>query len=284
MLGAVEAGGTKFVCAVSKDGRTVEHREQFPTRSPEETLTTVFEYFEQHQVEAIGIGSFGPVDIKPTSASYGYIEETPKLDWRNFNLLGKMKNHFPGVKFAFTTDVNAAACGEFKEGAGKEVSDLVYWTVGTGIGAGIILNGRLMQGYGHPEVGHILVKRHPDDDFIGVCPYHKDCLEGLASGPAIESRYGTSAKAIPESSSAWDIETYYLAQACMNVTLTVAPEKIILGGGVMHQSQMIPLIREKFEQLLAGYVKTPPLEHYITSIDLHDDAGVIGGFQLAKQL
>lgn len=284
MLGAIEAGGTKFVCAVSRDGRTVEHKEQFPTRSPKETLSAVFRYFEQYSVDAMGIGSFGPVDINERSSTYGFIEETPKLSWKNFDFLGEMKKHFPRVKFAFTTDVNAAAYGEFKEGAGKGVSDLVYWTVGTGIGAGIILNGDLLHGYGHPEAGHTLVRRHPDDKFVGICPYHKDCLEGLASGPAIESRYNISARDIPQSAEAWDIEAYYLAQACMNVTLTVAPERIIFGGGVMHQAQMISLIRKQFERLLAGYVKTPPLKSYITSINLHDNAGVVGAFQLAKEL
>ena len=284
MYGGIEAGGTKFVCAVSPDGQKVEHREEFPTLSPEETMVTVYHYFEHHPVESIGIGSFGPVDIKKTSPTFGYIEETPKQSWQHFNFLGEMQRHFPKIKFAFTTDVNAAAYGEFKKGAGQGVSDLVYWTVGTGIGAGVILNGQILQGYGHPEAGHILVKRHSEDSFIGVCPYHHDCLEGLASGPAMEKRYNTSAKNISENSTAWVIEAYYLAQACMTLTLTVAPEKIIFGGGVMHQKQLIPLIQKEFTELLAGYVKTPPVDQYITSIQLHDDAGVIGGFQLAKDL
>ncbi|WP_204123247.1 ROK family protein [Lacticaseibacillus mingshuiensis] len=283
MLGAIEAGGTKFVLAVSEDGLTVEHRVSIKTTTPEETMAQVFAYFDKYPVTALGLASFGPLNVNVRSKGYGSITNTPKLPWRHYDILGDMKAHYPDVRFAFTTDVNAAAYGELKAGAAKGVQDVVYWTVGTGIGAGIVSNGKLLQGYSHPEAGHMLVRRDPRDEFAGFCPYHHDCLEGLAAGPAIEQRFGKPAIELAPDHVAWEIEANYLAQACMNVTLTVAPERIVFGGGVMHQPQLFPMIREAFKEKIADYVEYPALDDYIVPIALKDDAGVIGAFMLAKE-
>ncbi|QVI34611.1 ROK family protein [Lacticaseibacillus chiayiensis] len=284
MLGGIEAGGTKFVCARSVDGNKITDQETIPTTTPKETLARVVEFFSKFPAKKIGLASFGPVDVNRQSPTYGYITNTPKPGWENENILGDLKLALPMSKFAFTTDVNAAAYGELKAGSGKGVNDLVYWTVGTGIGAGIVIKGKILQGYQHPEAGHILVKPYAGDDFSGVCPYHGDCLEGMASGPAMAKRTGKRAEILTQDDPAWRIEAYYLAQACMNVTLTVAPERIILGGGVMHNLALFPMIREAFKKLVNNYVTTPGLMDYIVPIGLKDEAGVIGCFKLAEEI
>ncbi|ARY90515.1 MULTISPECIES: ROK family protein [Lacticaseibacillus] len=282
MLGAIEAGGTKFVCAISENGIDIIDQETFPTTTPDETIAQVIGYFKAHPADRIGLASFGPIDVNRKSDQYGYITKTPKAGWQFFDILGTLQKHFPDTKFAFTTDVNAAAYGELKAGAGKGLDDLVYWTVGTGVGAGIVQNGQLLQGYSHPEAGHIILRRHPDDTFAGNCPFHGDCLEGMTSGPALQKHWGKPAKDLPADHPAWDLEAYYLAQACVDLTLTVAPEKIVFGGGVMHQQQLFPKIRNQFNRLLNDYVTVPPLDSYIVPIDLADNAGAIGAFLLAQ--
>lgn len=280
MLGAIEAGGTKFVCAVSDNELAIQDRVTIPTTTPEETLGKVFEFFDQFELESMGIGSFGPIDVNQQSETYGYITTTPKTAWQQTDFLGQMKNRY-SIPIGWTTDVNAAALGELERGAAKGKSSCVYLTIGTGIGGGAVVNGEPLEGFGHPEMGHLLVKRHPEDTFEGICPFHKDCLEGLASGPAIEKRYGKKAQDLSDDQKVWEIQAYYLAQALMNYTLIISPEKIILGGGVMKQKQLFPLVREQFQKLLNGYVATPALEEYITSPGLNDDAGITGSLILA---
>lgn len=282
MLGAIEAGGTKFVLAVSDNNLENIERISIPTTLPQETFAKVFDFFDKYELEAIGIGSFGPIDINKKSATYGYITSTPKPGWKNTDFLGKMKERY-NIPISWTTDVNAAAYGELKKGSATDEKSCLYLTVGTGVGGGAVINEKPLEGYSHPEMGHILVKPHPKDSFIGTCPYHKNCLEGLASGPAIEKRYNKKAETLTDTDEVWQIEAYYLAQALMTYTLTLGPEKIILGGGVMHQKQLFPLIREQYRELMNGYVETPDLEEYIVPPKLSDNAGLTGCLLLAKE-
>lgn len=283
LYGAIEAGGTKFICAVADEELNIVERISIPTELPAETMGKVISFFEKYQLVAMGIASFGPIDINSNSATYGYITNTPKVGWKNYDFLGTLQAKFD-IPYAWTTDVNGAAYGELKKGAAKGAASCVYLTVGTGIGGGVVVNGQVLAGYGHPEIGHLIMRRHPEDKFGGKCPFHKDCLEGLASGPAIEQRQGgIKAYEIPQDNQAWKIEAYYLAQACVDLTVTLAPEKIVFGGGVSKQKQLFPLIRDSFKTQLNGYVPTPPLAEYIVPVALGDDAGITGCFLLAQE-
>lgn len=273
--GAIEAGGTKFVCAVSDESLNIQERVSIPTLTPSETMKNVFEFFDQYDLNAIGVGSFGPIDINKSSETYGYITNTPKPAWAYYDFVGDLKKRYE-IPVAWTTDVNAAAYGEIKLGAAKGLNSCVYITVGTGIGGGAVVNGELLEGYGHPEMGHILVRRHKDDDYAGNCPFHIDCLEGLAAGPAIEKRTGKKGQDLPENHITWEIEAYYLAQAIMSYTLILSPEKIILGGGVMHTKDLVDKIRKSYETIMIDYVKTPTVKDYIVPCGLEDNAGITG--------
>lgn len=279
--GAIEAGGTKFVCGVGTEDLSIIDRVSFPTTTPAETMKLVVDYFKQYDLEAIGIGSFGPIDLNKKSPTYGYITTTPKLAWANFDFLGEMKEHF-NIPMAWTTDVNAAAYGEYIAGRGQGVSSCVYYTFGTGVGAGAIQNGSFIEGFSHPEMGHMRISRHPDDAFEGSCPFHGCCLEGMAAGPAIEKRTGKKGQTLSKADPVWDIVAYYIAQAVYNTTLMLSPEVIILGGGVMKQEQLYEKIKENYKQFPQGYVKTPPLDEYIVSPALGDNQGTIGCLALAK--
>lgn len=282
-IGALEAGGTKMVCAVGTENGEILDRVSIPTQTPEITVPALVEYFKKHEIEALGIGTFGPVDLNKASKTYGFITTTPKLAWRNYDLLGAFKKEFP-IPIGLDTDVNASALGEAYYGCTKGVRNSIYITVGTGVGVGICVDGLPVHGMLHPEAGHILLKRHPEDTYTGKCPYHPDCLEGLAAGPAIEERYGKKAYELAERKDVWELEAYYIAQALVNFTLTVSPERIVLGGGVMHQEQLLPLIREKYQEFLNGYLMTPQLsclEEYIVPASLQDNQGVLGCIRLA---
>ena len=284
MYGAIEAGGTKFVCSVGNDQLEIVEQLTIPTISPEETMPLVVEFFKQYENElkAIAIGSFGPIDVKEDSPTYGYITSTPKLKWRNYDFLGHIKTQFPTVETAWTTDVNASAYGEYAVREG--INNLVYYTVGTGIGGGSVKNGEFIQGITHPEMGHVSVKKHAEDHFEGVCPSHGDCLEGVASGPAIEKRLGVSSKDIPATDPYWDIQAYYIAQSAYNATLFLAPEVIVYGGGVMKVEGLLDKVRQQFAKLNNDYVATPALEQYIVAPELEDTAATIGCFAMAQAL
>jgi fructokinase len=285
-LGAIEAGGTKFVCGIGNEHGEILDRVSFPTTTPEETLGHVIRYFADKDIEAMGVGSFGPVDPNPASDTYGYITTTPKPFWGQYPLLGELQKHIK-VPTGFDTDVNAAALGEAEWGAAKGLNSCVYVTIGTGIGAGVLTEGKLVHGLLHPEMGHILVKRHPEDTFAGRCPYHSDCLEGMAAGPAIEQRWGKKGYELEADKQVWEFEAYYLAQAVTSLIYIVSPEKVILGGGVMKQQQLFPLIRANVAQMLNGYVQKAEvaegIEHYIVPPGLGDNAGLSGAIVLAKQ-
>ncbi len=286
ILGSIEAGGTKFVLGIGNEKGEIFDRTVIPTKTPEETIPRVLEYFQQNRVDAIGIGSFGPAGVIKTDPGYGRILNTPKTAWQNYPILQTIRDALQ-IPAGFTTDVNAAVLGEYTFGAAKGLESCLYITIGTGIGAGAVVNGQLLQGFSHPEMGHIIVRRHPDDPFEGVCPFHHDCLEGLASGPAIEKRWGKKGIELTEKSEVWELEAYYIAQALVQYILILMPEKIIIGGGVSRQKTIFPLIREKVKTVLNGYISHKVLEeetdHYIVRPGLEDDAGLIGGFVLAKQ-
>lgn len=277
-IGALEAGGTKMVCAVGDENGQILERVSIVTENPDKTMPEILEFFRQYTLDAIGIGTFGPVDLDRTSPTYGYITSTPKISWRNFNLLGSMKREF-AVPIGLDTDVNASAIGEASYGITRGLDSSIYITVGTGIGVGVILDGKAVHGMQHPEAGHILLVRHPEDNYTGRCPYHPNCLEGLASGPAIEERFGVKAAELPGDSLAWEIESFYLAQALVDFTLVYSPKRIVLGGGVMHQKQLFPKIREKYREMLNHYVDTPyvkNLNNYIVPYSLDDNQGIMG--------
>ncbi|WP_066067066.1 ROK family protein [Neobacillus soli] len=282
MFGAIEAGGTKFVCAVGDEWGNIIDRVKIPTTVPEETMAEVMAFFKKYELEAIGIGSFGPVDVNPESPTYGMITSTPKLAWRNFLFVQAMKDAF-SVPIGFNTDVNAAALGEAVHGAAKGLDSCLYITVGTGIGAGAVVQGQLLQGLSHPEMGHILVRRHPNDHYQGKCPYHGDCLEGLAAGPAIEERWGEKGINLVGREEVWELEGYYIAQALMQYILILSPKRIILGGGVMKQKQVFSSVYKYLPELLHDYVSLPELPEYIVSPGLGDDAGITGSLLLAQQ-
>lgn len=282
MLAGIEAGGTKFVCAVGDTKGNIVERIQIPTTVPEETIQHVIDFLNKYEIDAIGIGSFGPVDVNLESPTYGYITSTPKTAWKNYPLVQSLKDAFP-VPIGFNTDVNAAALGEATFGAAKGLDSCLYITIGTGIGAGAIVQGKLLQGLTHPEMGHILVRRHPTDHYQGKCPYHHDCLEGLAAGPAIEERWGDKGINLVSREEVWQLEAYYIAQALMQYILILSPKKIILGGGVMHQNQVFSYVNQHLEEILNGYIPLPELSEYIVSPGLGDNAGIIGSLLLAKQ-
>lgn len=282
-LGAIEAGGTKFVCGIGNEHGQLEDVISFPTGHPDETIPKVTGYFKDQGVEAMGVGSFGPIDISQDSPSYGYITTTPKPGWADYDLLGTLKQAFP-VPFGWDTDVNAAAFGEVKWGAAQGLSNCLYMTVGTGVGVGVYAEGRLVHGLVHPEGGHVPVRRHPEDDYAGRCPYHGDCLEGMAAGPAIEARWGKKGQELPAGHKAWELEAFYLAQSVTQAILLLSPQKILLGGGVMQQPQLLPLIREAVGRNLNGYVSsdaiTKHMDEYIAAPGLGQRAGLCGALAL----
>lgn len=282
-IGALEAGGTKMVCAIGNENGEIFKREVFPTLTPQETMPEMIAFFKAEGIEALGIGCFGPINPKKGTKSYGYITSTPKLSWQNYNIVGAFQDALQ-CPVGFDTDVNAAALGEAVYGITKGLDTSIYITIGTGIGVGVYLDGKLLHGMAHPEAGHILVKRHPNDTFAGGCPFHGDCLEGLASGPAIEKRWGKKGSLLTENKAVWELEAWYIAQACANYCMLYSPERIVLGGGVMKQPSLIPLVRDEFGRLLAGYIRTEQVEDvdsYIVPASLGDNQAVLGCFRLA---
>lgn len=289
MFGAIEAGGTKFVCAVGSDPANLDVT-QMPTTSPEITMAAALNFLRERsdgKLQAVGIGSFGPVDLSPSSPTFGHITSTPKVAWQNFNFVGTVRSAFD-VPIGFDTDVNAAALGEGRWGAAQSISDFIYLTVGTGIGGGAIVNGQILHGLVHPEMGHIRIPHDQvRDPYRGCCPFHGDCLEGLACGPAIEARWGMPAPELPIEHPAWALEAHYLALGLANWVCTLSPKRIVIGGGVMQQQWLFPLMRSELVQLLNGYVQSRKLEaeveEYVVPAKLANRAGIVGAFALAEQ-
>ena len=283
LLGGLECGGTKMVCAVGDEKGRILKKETFPSLTPEETMPKIIDFFRENSVIAIGIASFGPVDPDMKSPTYGYITSTTKVHWKNYNLLGTIRNAL-SIPCGFDTDVNGAVLGEVTYGCMKGLSNALYITVGTGIGIGVYSNGALLHGMLHPEGGHVTVRRHPDDTFEGNCIYHGDCLEGLASGSALDARFGKKAEFIKSDDPVWTFESYYLAQAIVNYILILSPEKIVMGGGVMNRTELLPMIRKDVVKLLNGYIHSPKIENideYITASALNGNQAVRGCMKLA---
>ncbi|MBM7712349.1 ROK family protein [Enterococcus xiangfangensis] len=284
-FGSIEAGGTKFVCAVGNEQFEILEISIFPTEAPKKTMKQVEEFFSQYPVDALSIGTFGPVDIDHTSLTYGEILASPKKAWQGFNFIQSVKEWFSDPVF-LTTDVNSSAYGEYVMGSAKMVDSCVYVTVGTGIGAGVIQNNQFVGGTTHLEIGHGLVHRHEEDlAFAGVCPYHGgSCFEGVAAGPSIEKRTGISGEELPKDHPVWKIEAYYLAQLAYDLRVNFAPAKIIFGGGVINE-QLMEKVREQFEAINAGYVTVPELNGFIVASTFEDNASAtIGNFALAKKI
>ncbi len=289
VFGSIEAGGTKFVCGI---GTSPSHliTTQIPTTTPAATTQAAIAFFRQHsdvELKAVGIGSFGPVDPHPGSRTFGFITSTPKLAWQNFDLAGAIRAGL-GVPVGFDTDVNAAALGEARWGATQGLSDSLYLTIGTGIGGGAIVNGRVLHGLLHPEMGHIRIRHDSaQDPYAGHCPFHGDCLEGLACGPSMEARWGRPAAELPISHPAWALEAQYLALALNNWVCTLCPQRIVMGGGVMQQPHLFPLVRSELARLLNGYIRVKEimdgLDDFIVPPKLGSRAGVLGGLVLAEQ-
>lgn len=286
-IGALEAGGTKMVLAIYEETGKELERITLPTETPDKTMPAMIDYFKAHQVDALGVGSFGPLDLNPASPTYGFITTTPKLAWRNYPLLTALKGG-RDIPAGIDTDVNAAVIAEAELGAARGCSSAVYVTIGTGVGGGVYVNGQTVHGLLHPEVGHMLLQPHPDDpNPRGVCPYHASCLEGLAAGPAIGARIGGDARDLPDDHPTFRSEASYLAQMCVNLILTVSPERIILGGGVMQRACLLPMVRSEVQRLLGGYVASPMvqdrIDEYIVAPELFPVSGLVGSYLIGKK-
>lgn len=288
LFGGIEAGGTKFVCAVGTSPDDLRET-RFPTTTPGETINRTIEFFRtQPPVAVIGIGSFGPIDLHPDSKTWGFITTTPKHGWANIDLAGSIARALD-VPVAFDTDVNVAALGEHRWGAAQGLDSFVYLTIGTGIGGGGMMSGKLLHGLIHPEMGHIrLPHNFARDPFPGSCPFHGDCFEGLASGPAIEKRWGRRGEMLPAKHPAWELEAHYIALALVNYICTLSPQRIILGGGVMEQVHLFPTIRREVRQILNDYIQSPEIleriDEYIVPPGLGKRAGVLGALALAERI
>ena len=289
VYGGIEAGGTKFVCAVGTGPDDIQAESRFPTTNPQETIGQAVAFFEAQAQEeplaAVGIASFGPVDPDPNSATFGYITTTPKPGWANTDFAGALQRAL-NVPVGFDTDVNGAALGEYRWGAAQGLDTFIYLTIGTGLGGGGLVNGQLMHGLLHPEVGHMFIPRHLDDDYAGFCPYHGDCFEGVAAGPALEGRWGVRGETLPADHPAWELEAFYLAAGAANLVFTLSPQRIIMGGGVMEQAQLLPMVRRKLQELLNGYVQAAAIldevDTYLVSPGLGSRSGVLGAIALAE--
>lgn len=292
LVGGIEAGGTKFVCAVGTGPDDVRAESRFLTTTPEETIGQAIAFFrEQRQqhggLAALGIAAFGPLDPNPTSPTYGYITSTPKPGWTNTDFAGPLGRAL-NLPVVFDTDVNGAALAEGRWGAAQGLDTFIYLTIGTGIGGGAVVGGKLLHGLLHPEMGHIRLPHDwQQDPYPGRCPYHGDCLEGMAAGPAIGERWSQPAETLPVDHPAWALEAHYLALGLVNFIVTLSPQRIILGGGVMEQQHLFPLVRRRVLELLNGYVQSPRLlegiDTYIVPPALGNRAGVLGALALAQQ-
>jgi fructokinase len=290
LLVGIEGGGTKFIVAVgTMDGRILSEN-RIPTTNPQETISRCVESIKNQTgrfgvLAAIGVASFGPLDIRPASATYGHVLPTPKAGWTGANLISLLRDEFD-VPTAIDTDVNGAALGEWRWGAAKGFDTFIYLTIGTGIGGGGLFHGQLMHGLLHPEMGHIPLPK--TKDAVCVCPFHEDCFEGLASGPAIEKRWGEKAINLPPGHPAWELEAGYIAIALRSFICTFSPQRIVLGGGVMEQGHLFPMIRKKTLEELNGYIQMPEIlekiNEYIVPVELDGKAGILGAFVLAENV
>jgi len=288
LLGGIEGGGTKFVCAVGTGPDDLRAEIRFPTTSPSETLGKAIEFFkEQSGLAAVGVASFGPVDLRPDSPTFGHMMATPKPNWSNVDIVGPLRAALD-LPIGFDTDVNAAALSEWRWGAAQNCDPVLYLTIGTGIGGGVMVNGKLLHGLIHPEMGHIPLPHDlAKDPFEGTCPFHGDCFEGMASGIAIQKRWGEKAEDLPVTHPAWELEAQYIALALTSYIYTLSPQKIVIGGGVVQQASLLPLVRQKVQMLINDYVQSSDIiqniNDYIVLPGLGNRSGVLGALALAEQ-
>jgi len=292
LYGGIEAGGTKFVCAVGTGPGDLRAETRFPTRGPRETIRRAIAFFREEAppqtLAAVGIASFGPIDPNPSSPTFGYVTNTPKPQWPHTDLAGLIGRALD-VPVGFDTDANVAALGEGRWGAAQGLDTFIYLTIGTGIGGGGMVNGKLIHGLMHPEMGHIRVPHDwQADPYPGCCSYHGDCLEGLACGRALEGRWGRRGETLPPDHPAWPLEAGYLALGLVGLICILSPQRIIMGGGVMEQGQLFPLVRKRVAELLNDYVQAPQIlqdiEGYIVPPALGRRSGVLGAIALAQQV
>jgi len=290
--GGIEAGGTKFVCIIASGPDDILAESRFPTTSPDETLGKAISFFSEFQnnnvLNAVGIATFGPVDLNPNSEKYGYITETPKHGWSNMDFVGVIESEL-NIPIGFDTDVNGALLGEYRWGAAQGFENSIYLTIGTGIGGGAMINGILVHGLVHPEMGHVIISPRSDDPLPeGQCPFHGNCLEGLASGPALEAKWGKTAQLLDQDHPCWELEAHYIAKALHGFICTLSPQRIILGGGVMNQTHLFSLIRQKTRESVNNYIQHDSIlnkiESYIVPPGLGNRAGVIGAIALAQAI
>ena len=292
LYGGIEGGGTKFVCAVGTGPNDIRAEAQFRTTTPQETMAQAVDFFKQQEssfgkLASIGFACFGPLDPNPSSPTYGHVLPTPKPGWSNANVLGVLCSAFD-IPIAFDTDVNGAALGELNWGKGQGLDTFIYLTVGTGIGGGVFVERKLLHGLLHPEMGHIPLQHDKTKDpFDGVCPFHGDCFEGLASGVAIEKRWGQPGSTLPPEHPAWDLEADYISRALATYAYTISPQRIIIGGGVGQLLHLLPRIQKKTYEIINGYIQSPAIlediENYIVNPELGNLSGVLGALALAKQ-
>ncbi|MBN1146787.1 MAG: ROK family protein [Anaerolineales bacterium] len=292
MYAGIEAGGTKFVCALGGGPGDIRAQVSFPTAEPQPTIQRAVDFIKHQSQQfgllaAIGVASFGPLDPRPGSPTYGRILPTPKPGWSHYDFVGALRQTFD-LPIGFDTDVNGAALGEWRWGAAQGLDTFIYLTIGTGIGGGGMVNGELLHGLIHPEMGHVRLPHDwQADPFAGICPFHGDCLEGMAAGPALEARWGRRAETLPPDHPAWELEAHYLALGLANFICTLSPQRIILGGGVMEQEQLFLLVRAEVQELLNGYVRSPhileAIDQYIVPPGLGSRAGVLGAIALAQR-
>ena len=289
--GGIEAGGTKFVCVVASGPGHILDEIRYGTTTPAETLERAIQFFQPFvkagEIRTLGVGAFGPLDLNPQSSTYGFITATPKPGWSKVDVRGTLQRGLK-IRVALDTDVNVAALGECTWGASQGCNPSLYLTIGTGIGGGYIKDGRSLVGLLHPEMGHVRIPHNRElDPFLGICPFHGDCFEGLASGPAIEKRLGLAGARVPEDDPFWDLEVDYIASALMNYILVLSPKKIILGGGVMQRDFLFPRVRWRVRELLNGYVSSKVLlekiDSYIVPPELGNQSGSLGAIALAMQ-
>jgi fructokinase len=290
----VETGGTNTKCMIASNPSHILSEVVIPTSDPVITLEGVKKFFQEGVIKykislkSMGVAGFGPLDLDPQSRNYGSVISTPKIPWQNFQLLKNLKSSF-NLPIAIDTDVNAAAFAEAQWGAGIGYSDFIYVTIGTGIGGGVISNGEIVHGLIHPEVGHMMIKHDLEKDpFFGNCPFHRDCLEGLASGSAMTARWGISPNNLPSDHPAWELEADYLAQMVLNLTLISSPKRIILGGGVAHHQELLPRVRFHFQKRLNAYLISPAfsenIDSYIVTPMLGFNSGIFGAIALARAI
>jgi len=293
LFGAIEGGGTKFICAVGTSPDNIRHETRIPTTTPDETLSQAVSFFQQAELDfgrlsALGVACFGPLDPRLDSPTFGHILPTPKPGWTNADIVGTLRSAFD-IPIGFDTDVNGAAMGEWKWGAAQGLDTFIYLTIGTGIGGGAMVNGQLLHGLIHPEMGHIMIPHDKErDPYEGWCPFHKDCFEGLAAGPALEERWGQKAETLPPGHSAWDLEAHYIALALTSFVMTFSPQRIIIGGGVGGREDLLPIIRRNVRTFVNGYVQssmiTQTIGEYIVPPGLGGRAGMLGAIALAQNV